>query len=225
MRIILIGGGETIETIYFLARHFSKEGGQVTVLDPDPDEARMLSQRVQATVILGDGSDPAALEQAGARRADVLIALAAYDPDNLVACQIAQQMFGVPRTMALVNDPENEAVFHQLGIDIVFSATKIIGLLISEHTAYEDIANLIPVADGRVHVSEVILPKGAPGAGRPLKELGLPHGCLVTTVIRRGKVIVPGGNDALQVADRLVLVTLIENHEQALQILTGDRGL
>lgn len=225
MRIILLGGGETIETVYYLARHFSGQGGQVTVLDPDPEEARMLSQRVKATVIRGDGSDPSALEQAGARRADVLIALAAYDPDNLVACQIAQQMFGVPRTMALVNDPENEAVFHQLGIDIVFSATKIIGMLISEHTAYEDIVQLIPVAGGRVHVTEVILPEGAPAADKPLKELDLPEGCLVATIVRHGKVIVPQGNDALKVADRLVLITLPENYERALLVITGDQGL
>jgi len=64
----------------------------------------------------GDGSEPAVLEEAGARQADVLISLAPYDPDNLVACQIAQKLFGVPRTLALVNDPDNEAVFQQLGI-------------------------------------------------------------------------------------------------------------
>jgi hypothetical protein len=58
MRVILIGGGETIETIYFLGRLFASRGYRVTIVNPHQAEAEMLSRRVRVTVIVGDGSDP-----------------------------------------------------------------------------------------------------------------------------------------------------------------------
>ncbi|MBN1661525.1 MAG: TrkA family potassium uptake protein [Anaerolineae bacterium] len=222
MRLILAGGGETIETIYFLARLFAARGYHVTVIDPNPEEARELARRVDATVILGDASDPTVLEDAGARRADVLLALAAYDPDNLVMCQVAHRLYGVPRTMALVNDPDNEEVFQKLGIDLVFSATRVIGSLIEEQTVFDEIVHLFPVAEGRLHVTELVLDEEAPAAGHTLRDLALPGNSLVAAVIRGTEMMVPGGETRLKVGDRLLLVMLPAVEEAALRLLTGD---
>ncbi len=221
MRVILIGGGETIETIYFLSRLFVRRGYRVTVVNPYPDEAQMLSRQVKATVIVGDGSDPAVLEEAGARRADVVLSLTPHDPDNLVACQIAQRLYSVPRTMALVNDPDNEEIFRQLGISEVFSATRVIGSLIEGQTVFDEITHLFPADEGRLHVSEVVLDEQAPAAGKSLAELDLPEDSLVAAIVRNGQVIVPGGQDRLQVADRLILIGLPENQEEVFRLLAG----
>ena len=222
MRIILIGGGETIQTVYHLARHFADQGDHLTIVNPHADEAEMLSQRVQATVILGDGSDPVVLEQAGARRADILLSLTSHDPDNLVACQIAHRLYGVPRTMALVNDPDNEGVFRDLGITMVFSATEIISAQIQAHTASADIACLSSVGQSRFHVTEVILREGAPSVGKPLSSLDLPKDCLLAGIVRRGEAMVPRGADHLEVGDLVVVVSLPETQSQALAVLNGE---
>ena len=222
MRIILIGGGETIETVYFLARLFSRRGDQVTVVNPYPAEAQMLSRQVKATVILGDGSDPAVLEEAGARRADVLLSLTPQDPDNLVTCQIAQKLYGVPRTLALVNDPDNEEVFRQLGIAEVFSATRVIGSLIEGQTLFDEIIHLFPAAEGRLYVTEVVLDGKAPVIAKTLQDLDLPEESLVVAIIRDQKVIVPGGEHRLQSADRLIVIALPENQQEILRTLTGE---
>lgn len=221
-RLIVIGGGETIETVYFLAKHFADQGYHVTIVNPHPAEAQMLSRRLEATVILGDGSDPAVLEEAGARRAGVLLSLAPYDPDNLVACQIAQKLYGVPRTLALVNDPDNEEVFRRLGISQVFSATKVIGTLLRGQTIFEEITQLIPAAEGQVQVTEVALNDDSPAAGQLLGDLALPGNSLVAGIVRRGRVLVPGGESRLQVGDRLILITRPENHRQVLHLLAGE---
>jgi trk system potassium uptake protein TrkA len=221
MRVILIGGGETIETIYFLSRLFARRGYRVTIVNPHPDEARMLSRQVKATVIVGDGSDPAVLEEAGARRADVVLSLTPQDPDNLVACQVAQRLYNVPRTMALVNDPDNEQIFRQLGITEVFSATRVIGSLIEGQTVFDEITHLFPAAEGQLHVSELVLDEDAPATGKSLAELDLPHDSLVAAIIRNGQVIVPRGQDRLQLADRLILIGLPENQEEVFRLLAG----
>ena len=222
MRMILIGGGETIETIYFLGKLFTHRGYKVTIVNPYPAEAQMLSRHVEATVILGDGSEPAVLEEAGARRADVVLSLTPNDPDNLVACQVAQELYGVPRTLALVNDPDNEQVFRQLGITEVFSATRVIGSLIEGQTVFDEIIHLFPAADGRLYVTEVVLDEHSPVAGRALQDLALPQDCLIAAIIRQGRVIVPSGQDQVQIADHLIVIALPENQEEALRILTGE---
>lgn len=221
MRVILLGGGETVETIYFLARLFVRRGYDVTIVDPYPAEAQMLSRRVTATVLLGDGSDPTVLEEAGARQADLLLSLTPHDPDNLAACQVAQKLYGVPRTLALVNDPENEEVFRQLGITEVFSSTKVIGSLIEGRTVFDEITQLFPADEGRLYVTEVVLDGKAPVIGRALQELDLPADSLVAAIIRDGQVVVPGGQDHLQVADRLIVIALPEHQEDLLIALAG----
>ena len=224
MRIILLGGGETVETIYFLARLFVRRGYDVTIVDPYPAEAEMLSRRVKATVLLGDGSDPAVLEEAGARKADLLLSLTPHDPDNLVACQIAQKLYGVPRTLALVNDPENEDVFRRLGITEVFSSTKVIGSLIEGRTVFDEITQLFPADEGRLYVTEVVLGRDAPVVGMALQELVLPADSLVFAIIRDGKLVVPGGQDRLLVADRLIVIALPEHQEHLLIALAGSEA-
>lgn len=221
MRVILLGGGETVETIYFLARLFVRRRYDVTIVDPYPAEAQMLSRRVKATVLLGDGSDPTVLEEAGARQADLLLSLTPHDPDNLAACQVAQKLYGVPRTLALVNDPENEEVFRQLGITEVFSSTKVIGSLIEGRTVFDEITQLFPADEGRLYVTEVVLDRDAPVIGKALQELDLPADSLVAAIIRDGRVVVPGGQDRLLVADRLIVIALPEHQEHLLTALAG----
>ena len=224
MRVILLGGGETVETVYFLARLFVRRRYNVTIVNPYPAEAEMLSRRVKALVLLGDGSDPAVLEEAGARKADLLLSLTPQDPDNLVACQIAQKLYGVPRTLALVNDPENEDVFRQLGITEVFSSTKVIGSLIEGRTVFDEITQLFPADEGRLYVTEVVLGRDAPVVGMALQELVLPADSLVVAIIRDGKLVVPGGQDRLLVADRLIVIALPEHQEHLLTALAGSEA-
>jgi trk system potassium uptake protein TrkA len=162
------------------------------------------------------------LEEAGARRADVLLSLTPSDPDNLVACQIAQKLYSVPRTMALVNDPDNEAIFRQLGISDVFSETRVIGSLIEGKTVFDEIIHLFPAAEGSLYVTEVALDEDAPAAGKLLNDLGLPGKSFVAAVIRDGEVVPPRGEVLLRVADRLLLIALPENQEEILRILSGQ---
>ncbi|MFN2220167.1 MAG: potassium channel family protein [Anaerolineae bacterium] len=224
MRVILLGGGETVETIYFLARLFVRRGYDVTIVDPNPAEAQTLSRRVKATVLVGDGSDPVVLEEAGARQADLVLSLTPQDPDNLVACQVAQKLYGVPRTLALVNDPENEEVFCKLGITEVFSSTKVIGSLIEGRTVFDEITHLFPADEGRRYVTEIVLDGDAPVIGQTLTEIQLPPESLVVAIIRDGHVVVPGGEDRLQVADRLIVIALPEYQERLLLALAGEEA-
>lgn len=204
MNIILVGGGKLV---YFLTKEFTRQGATATtVINLYPDQAQALARETSARVIVGDGSDPLVLQAAGAYQADVLVALTDKDDVNLVTCQIAQHQYSVPRTIALVNDPGFRQVFEQLGVTVTFSATQILAHLIEERIGFEAIQSLIPIAGGKVQMTEVILSAHSPALGKSLQTLGLPEGVLVGCIIRQESVIVPRGNTTLHQGDRLVLL-------------------
>ena len=100
-----------------------------------------------------------------------------------------------------------------------------IQLLVNGQTVFDEITNLMSVAEGRVNVTEMRLPEDTPVADMALSEIDFPVDSLVAGIIRRGQVIVPRGDSRLQVGDRLVLITRPENQEVVLALLTGEKAL
>jgi trk system potassium uptake protein TrkA len=127
----------------------------------------------------------------------------------------------VPRTVALANDPDNATVFEKLGVS-AFSTTHIIGSLIEQRASLEQIINLLPVGEGRVNVTEILLDIRSPVAGKFLKDIDLPKNSLVAVVIRDNLPIVPRGANQLLAGDRVVLITLPENHGHVVKTFTGE---
>lgn len=219
MRIILIGGSKLA---YFLTKQFAEKNYQTTIINSDLAEATVLSRNLKATVIHGEGSNPHTLSEAGAYQADVVLSLTTKDEDNLIACQIAQKEYGVPRTIALVNDPENRPIFEQLGVTVAFSATQIIASLIEQQTGTEEIRNLLPVAEGKVNVTEIAIQDDNQIVGKKIDDINLPDGTLIACILRQGEVIVPSGDNILNAKDRLVVIGLPENYGQLLRILGAE---
>ena len=218
MRLIIIGHSQTV---YYLARQFVRRKYHVTVISSDEQRSREIAEHTKATVILGDGTDIQRLEESGARQADVLLALTQHDQDNLIACQIAQEIFQIPRTIALVNDPDNEPIFQELGVSVAFSATRILGAILDQEAGFEDVMDLMPIAQGRVNITEVRIPEDSPALGKSLIDLELTEQSLIACIIRNNQMIIPRGNTELQANDHLILISQPANQEHDLKILCG----
>jgi trk system potassium uptake protein TrkA len=218
MNVLIIGGGKPL---YFLCRTFLAKGHRVTVVNRNQDECVQMARRLKVTVVHGDGSDPNILEEAGAHGTDAVLAVTPNDQDNLAACQLASMEYGVPRTVALVNDPDNEAVFQKLGVS-AFSTTRTIASMIEQRTALDEITNLIPVGEGKVNITEIKLPASSPVVGKTLRDLSLPPDSLVAVVLRNGDAVVPRGDTMLRTGDRVILITLPSNHGPVIKAITGE---
>jgi trk system potassium uptake protein len=219
MKVLMVGAGPTL---YFLCRRFTAKGYEVVIINRNRKECVQLARQFSALIVCGDGSDAAVLKEAGAMNADVVLAITPYDQDNLVICQLAAMQFGVPRPVALANDPDNAEIFEKLGV-CAFSTTDIVGGLIEERAALEQIINLLPVGEGRVNVTEIVLDDASPVAGKMLKDVPLPENALIAVAIRDHRPIVPRGPTQLHAGDRLVLITLPENQGAVVKALTGER--
>ena len=220
MKVVIAGGGKTV---YFLGRSFTAKGYEVVVVNRDHQECVHLARELRATVVCGDASDSGVLADAGARSADVVLAITPNDQDNLVICQLASLLYDVPRAVALANDPDNAEVFQRLGVTS-FSTTQVVGNMIEQRAAAEQITNLLAVGEGRVLVTELLLDSSSPVVGQCLADIPLPGDALVAIVIRGHEAIVPKGANALEEGDHVVLVSLPEHHGEALRALTGERG-
>lgn len=218
MRIIIIGDGKLA---YFLGKKFVAEKHRVTMINAHPPADEKLSHQLKATVIVGDGTHPQILRETEAEKTDVVLALTPRDEDNLVACQIAQQYYGVPRTIALVNDPTHQKFFEQMGITVAFSATQILANLIEKRTDFADIASFLAVDNGQVGITEIILDQDSPAINKTLENLTLPEGALIGCIIRQNRAFVPRGWHHLQVGDRLILISQPEHYQHFIAALTG----
>ncbi|MFN2450039.1 MAG: TrkA family potassium uptake protein [Candidatus Baltobacteraceae bacterium] len=126
MFVVIVGGGKVGS---YLARALLKQHHEVVLVEKIERKAALLEQVLEQKVaVVGDGCDPLVLEQAGAARADVVVADTGDDEDNLVVCLISKRL-SKARCIARVNNPANKQVFESLdsGDPItVISTTEII---------------------------------------------------------------------------------------------------
>jgi len=126
MNVVIIGCGRVGA---FLAGLLDSGGQKVTIVDLERGAFAHLPQTFNGTTILGDGTDLDVLRQAGIESADAFLALTEGDNRNLMAAQIAKEIFGVKHVTCKVNDPIRARMYRDHGI-VTFSRTTILGTLL-----------------------------------------------------------------------------------------------
>ena len=203
MQIIVVGGGKVG---YYLSKTLLEHGHRPHIIEKDRALCTRIADDLDVAVICGDGSTLDVLESAGAKDADALIAVTGRDQDNLVACQLAKQLFHIQRTVARINNPKNAAVMKQLGVDIPISATDNIARLLEREVVAAAIRQLMPLNRGEASLSELQIPPDYRRSGARLSELDLPEESVIVSISRDGQLIIPRGNAQVLSGDRLLVV-------------------
>jgi len=220
MYIIVVGGGRVG---YYLTKALLDEGHEVLVVEKNALICENINEEMGSVCIRGDGCEAATLAEVGTDRADMLIAVTGDDEDNLVACQVAKHKFNVPRTIARIRNPQNEAIFKKLGIDVTVSSTNVILEHIEEEVPTHPLTHLLEIRDKGLEVVEVKVPAESTTVGKPVKELRLPPGSVLCLVIRKArKPTVPAANTILQAEDQIIAVTPPESEEALRTALRGS---
>jgi trk system potassium uptake protein len=181
---------------------------EVTLVDIDDQLVDQLKGHLRAQVLWGDACDPAVLEEAGALKADVLVATTGDDEDNLVISLLAKRHFDVPRVVARNNYPENRWLFSERwGVDVAVSASATLLSLIQEATGSSETVDLLQLGTAGVRMIETTIKGNSAAVGQTLAEISLPPRTVVATVIRDGEPNVPGGSFSLQAGDEVILVS------------------
>ena len=222
MYIIIVGGGKVG---YYLSRTLLAEGHEVLIIEKNDSKCERLEEELGSICLHGDGCETTVLAEAGTGRADMLIAATNEDEDNLVSCQVAKYKFKVPRTITLINNPENEKVFKKLGIDVTVSSTNLILEHIEQEVPTHHLMHLLNLEKTGLEIVEIRIPPHSSAIGRKVKELDLPPGAVLALLIRKDqRPVIPTPDTILEVEDQLLAVTKPET-EEALRIsLTSQRA-
>ena len=213
MYIIVVGGGRLG---YYLSKGLLSEGHEVLVIEKDPVKVERIEEELGSICMQGDGCEGAVLEEAGTERAGLFVAVTDEDEDNLVSCQVAKHKFNVPRIIARISNPKNEALFKKLGIDVTVSATNLILEHIEQEVPTHPLIHLLELKESKLEIVEVKISPDSPVVGKQLKELALPPGSILALVIRNQDFMVPTQDTTLQAEDRVIAVTSADL-EQALR--------
>jgi trk system potassium uptake protein TrkA len=161
--------------------------------------------------------ETATMERAGGSRADLVIAVTGDDEDNLVICQVARLRFKVARTIARVNNPQNEELFHRLGINVTVSSTRLILSLIEQELPSRPFIPLVKLRSIGMEIVELALLANSPFIGKKVSDLNLPPGSTVSLIIRDEQTVIPTSETVMQPGDKLIGFTPIAKEGQVEQ--------
>ncbi len=229
MQVIIIGAGEIG---WYLAEILSAEHHDVSVVEFDPGRAANISNHLDVQVVVGSGSSPAVLEQAGIKEASFLAAVTQVDEVNLVAALLAKE-HGVGTTVVRIQQEElrgaaGAALIETVGADLVIdpdadTADEILELV---HDTGAD--EVYPMAGGQLVLVGAVVREGASFAGMSLAEIGQAMGpewdFLFGAITRGGVAIIPRGNVTLEVGDHVRVVSKPSARRQVLDLLGVPGG-
>lgn len=203
MRVCIVGGGKLG---YYLAQTLREHGYTPIIIEEDADTCGRIADGLDMTVIHGDGTKPEVLETAELEKCQSLVAVTGRDENNLIACQLAKQVFKVKRTVARVNNPKNAMVLKKLGVDIAVSATDNIARLIEREVETAAIRQLLSLAGGTAALTEVTVPEHFVYDGQTLAQLTIPQDVVVISVTRKDEFIIPRGSTEIRIGDKVLVL-------------------
>ena len=218
MYIVIVGAGNIG---FFLAHKLIADKHQVCFIEKAEDRAEEIAQTTSIPVLQGDGTEPRILREARVDKADTLVALTAVDEVNIIACQVAKELFKVKRTVAKVNDPANVKIFSNLGVDVPIDSTSILSRVVEEEASFSDFMNLLSIKKGKLSIVRLDLPEQSPAVNRKVKDIRLPEDTVLASILRGDEVIIPKGDTVLLLGDEVVAITNIEREKELISSLLG----
>ena len=220
MFVLIIGGGKTGT---HLAKLLLAEGYRIKIIEKVAEKVtRLKNDLTPDCVVLGSGSYPGVLEQAGIRTAQVVAVVTGDDEVNLVITSLARFEYQVPRVIARVNNPKNAWMYTpQMGVDVAVNQADLIAHLIAEEMSLGDMMTLLKLRKGKYSlVEEKVSPKSRV-VGKYLRDLTFPSECVLAAIIRHGSLIIPRGDTVLDPEDE-VLAVVHANQLGQLARMLGD---
>ncbi|MDE6830997.1 MAG: Trk system potassium transporter TrkA, partial [Lachnospiraceae bacterium] len=210
-RVIICGGGNVC---FYLSRQLLQAGMQVKIIERSEAKCEYLCEQLpKATVIQGDAADHDLLIEEGIRESDAVVALTGMDEENIIMSLFAKGQ-GVDKIIAKVNEDSRAQMVEGLGIDSIVSvksaaADEIVNYVRAMKNSYSsaNVETSYRLLGGRVEAMEFIIRKECSFTNVPLKDLPTKPNHLIACIGRGRKIIIPGGDDHMEVGDSVIVVT------------------
>lgn len=225
MKVIICGAGQVG---WQIARHLSGERNDVTVVDNNPDLVRRATDTLDVQGVTGFASYPDVLDRAGARDADMIIAATYSDEVNMVTCQVAHSVFGIPRKIARLRSQSYlNAIYSDLyrrdhlPIDVVISPEREVAEAALQRLASPSAFDTERFLGGRAQLLGITIEEDCPVVNTPLRQLSELFSTLRVVVVgvrRDGSLFAPNPGDQLFVGDECYVFAANEDVPRTMEV-------
>jgi trk system potassium uptake protein TrkA len=209
--VMIVGGGRTA---YYLAQMLLDIKTKVKIIEKNPERSRQLVELFRGdnriTILEADGSDDLVLREERVEESDGFVSLTGMDEENLMSALLAKRA-GVEKTIAKINRPSYLELLKEMGIDNLVSPKSITANYILRYVrglqnAFGNpVDALYPIVDERLEAIEIVVENPVSVLDIPLKELAIDPRILVAVIVRGNEVIIPHGDDEINLHDRVIL--------------------
>ena len=207
---LIIGGGKIT---YYLAHQLLDMGIRVKVIENDKDRCLQLSNLLpKANILYGDGTDETLMLSEGLHNTQSVVSLTNFDEENLLISLFAMKHSNA-KIIAKVNRITFNDIINELDIGSVvypkyLTANYILKYVRATQNAQgSNVETLYKILDKRAEALEFCIRENSPVVGVPLMELNLKDNLLLCCINHKGKIIIPRGQDSIQVGDTVMVVT------------------
>ncbi len=197
----------------------------VVAIDISKAACEAVYAELGVVAVHGSATDVHVLEEAGARKADVLVTTLHSDAENITAVLLAHSL-GAERTVARLQDPSYEDAYTAAGVTHVVRATRLLRNQIVAHLMHPKVHQIVNLEDHDVEMFSIDIPAGAKCSGMPISRLatnrGFPRQCLIAGLFRADQegMTIPRGDDVLRSGDSVYVFARPDDVERVVALLT-----
>ena len=207
---MIIGG---VKISFYLAKRLLEMGIQVKIIEKDRDACERLCEILpKAMIINGDGTDRELLAEEGLAKAEGFAALTNMDEENVMLALYAKSM-SKAKKITKVNRNTFDTIIGSLNIGSLIypkhitSETILQYVRAMQNSIGSNVETLYRLVDGNAEALEFVIKGKSEVTDIPLQELQLKPHILVCAINRKGKIIIPKGQDCIQEGDSVVIIT------------------
>jgi len=212
MYIVIIGCGRLGSG---LAMELSNDGHDVVIVDKYGENLERLGSGFNGIRIKGVEIDNDTLIEAGIDKADIFLAMTPADNINIMASQIAKDIFNVPTVIARIYDPSREFVYRKLGLQTISPTELGINIIKNKIIDKNSIDTLLILSDD-VSIEEITINKLK---FNNVLEIEDKFNCRICVVSRNGEFMIPNKNELLKKGDKIICSISKDNKEKLVKVI------
>ena len=214
MKIIILGAGQVGSSV---AANLVNEDNDITLVDINPSVLQSISERFDLRTITGVASHPSVLEKAGAKDAEMILAVTNCDEVNMIACQVAYTLFHTPTKIARIREIEylnNHPLFAQeaLPVDVLISPDRLVTKQIKQLIKHPGALQVLDFAEGKAQMVVIRASYSGFLEGLSLRELkeklkNINIEYKIAIIYSKGKPIIPNADTIIKADDEIFFVS------------------
>ena len=207
---LIIGGGRIT---HYLVNIINKIGVTSKIVEFDIDKCIELNETLpEAIVINGDGTDHELLLSENLQDADAFIALTGRDEENIITSLFAMNN-NVKNVITKITRFNYNVIAKNVGIDTIISPKAITANKILRYIRFLKnknkccIERIYKIFDEQAEAVEFLIKEDIKFLNKKLKDVNIKSDVIVATIVRDDKIIIPSGDDKIELGDRVIIIT------------------